>query len=108
MGRPKNKGLGGATGLELKPHQVVLRPLVTEKGVYLSSTLNQYAFEVNPHADKEVIRQAVESLFNVKVHKVRTQNRGGKPRRFRYREGYTKNWKKAVVTLNSEHRIDFF
>ena len=44
----------------------------------------------------------------MKVVKVRTQNRKGKPRRFRFREGYTKNWKKAVVTLDQENRINFF
>jgi large subunit ribosomal protein L23 len=92
----------------LSPHQIVLRPLVTEKGVYGSGELNQYAFEVNPLAGKDEIRQAVEQLFNVRVLKVRTQNRTGKPRRHRFRKGYTKNWKKAVVTLDQEHRIDFF
>jgi len=50
----------------------------------------------------------VEDLFDVKVEKVRTQNRKGKPRRYRFRYGRTKDWKKAIVTLNSEHRIDFF
>jgi large subunit ribosomal protein L23 len=108
MGNPRNKGLGTETVLDLQPHQVILRPLVTEKGMHLSGNLNQYAFEVNPRADKDTIREAVETLFNVKVLKVRTQNRGGKPRKFRYREGYTKNWKKAVVTLHEEHRINFF
>jgi large subunit ribosomal protein L23 len=92
----------------LNPHQVLLRPLVTEKGVYHSAELNQYAFEVNPLASKQDIRTAVEELFDVRVTKVRTQNRNGKPRRHRFREGYTKNWKKAVVTLDKEHRIDFF
>ena len=108
MGNPRNKGLGTDTRLALEPYQIILRPLVTEKGMYLSTELNQYAFEVNPRAGKDQIRQAVESLFDVKVIKVRTQNRGGKPRRFRYREGYTKNWKKAVITLHKEHRINFF
>jgi large subunit ribosomal protein L23 len=59
-------------------------------------------------ATKQDVKQAVEALFNVKVLKVRTQTRLGKPRRYRFREGYTKNWKKAVVTLDSESRIDFF
>jgi large subunit ribosomal protein L23 len=108
MGNPRNKGLGTDTRLVLEPHQIILRPLVTEKGMYLSNMLNQYAFEVNPRAGKDQIRHAIESLFDVKVIKVRTQNRGGKPRRFRYREGYTKNWKKAVITLHKEHRINFF
>ena len=56
----------------------------------------------------DTIRVAVESLFSVRVLKVRVQNRKGKPRRYRFKQGRTKNWKKAVVTLDSEHRIDFF
>jgi large subunit ribosomal protein L23 len=92
----------------LAPHQVILRPLVTEKGVHRSTRNNQYAFEVNPLADKDTIRSAVEELFDVVVVKVRTQNRKGKPRRYRFRWGSTKQWKKALVTLDEEHRIDFF
>jgi large subunit ribosomal protein L23 len=92
----------------LDPHQIVLRPLVTEKGVHRSTRHNQYAFEVNPLAGKDDIKRAVESLFDVLVVKVRTQNRSGKPRRHRFRWGTTKRWKKALVTLNPEHRIDFF
>ena len=97
-----------ATRLTLEPHQVILRPLVTEKGMHRATRNNQYAFEVNPLADKAVIRSAVEDLFDVKVLKIRTQNRHGKPRRHRFRYGQTKNWKKAIVTLDAEHRIDFF
>lgn len=94
--------------LKLEPYQVILRPLVTEKGVHRATRNNQYAFEVNPLADKLDIRSAVEELFEVKVTKVRTQNRRGKPRRYRFRWGRTKDWKKALVTLDSESRIDFF
>jgi len=108
MAVPEAKGAKKKASAMLSAHQIVLRPLVTEKGVYCSSELNQYAFEVNPLAGKDEIRSAVEELFNVRVLKVRTVNRGGKPRRHRFREGYTKNWKKAVVTLNEEDRIDFF
>ena len=108
--KPKTpaEAAGAAPPRFLAPHQVVLRPLVTEKGMHRSSRQNQYAFEVNPLAEKEDIRRAVEELFDVKVLKVRTQNRKGKPRRYRYRYGYTKHWKKAIVVLGAEHRIDFF
>ena len=54
------------------------------------------------------IRRAVEELFDVKVVGVNVQNRLGKPRRTRFRYGRTKSWKKAIVTLDPEHRIDFF
>jgi len=96
------------TKLQLKPHQIILRPLVTEKGMHKASRNNAYAFEVNRMANKDDIRKAVEELFEVKVVSVNTQNRKGKPRKTRYRQGYTKDWKKAIVTLDSEHRIDFF
>jgi large subunit ribosomal protein L23 len=96
------------TGLDLSPHQIVLRPLVTEKGMHKASRYNAYAFEVNRLAGKDDIRRAVEELFDVKVVRVNTQNRKGKPRRTRFRWGTTKAWKKAIVTLDPEHRIDFF
>lgn len=108
MGQPHNKSLGTKTKIELEPYQIILRPLVTEKGVFCSVEYNQYSFEVNPLATKADIKRAVEAVFDVKVKKVRTQNRAGKPRRYRYRAGYTKNWKKAIVTLDEEDRIDFF
>lgn len=110
MGQPTLKSVQekNKSRLELAPHQVILRPLVTEKGMHRATRNNQYAFEVNPLADKDTIRTAVETLFDVKVVGVRTQNRKGKPRRYRFRQGRTKDWKKAIVTLDAEHRIDFF
>jgi large subunit ribosomal protein L23 len=93
---------------ELEPYQIVLRPLVTEKGFHKAERCNAYAFEVNPLADKLAIRKAVEHLFEVRVIRVNTQNRKGKPRRTRSRKGETKAWKKAIVTLDPEHRINFF
>jgi large subunit ribosomal protein L23 len=96
------------TKLNLEPHQIIIRPLVTEKGMHKADRYNSYAFEVNRLAGKEDIRRAVEELFDVKVVRVNTQNRQGKPRRTRYRWSTTKAWKKAIVTLDPEHRIDFF
>jgi large subunit ribosomal protein L23 len=104
----QQKAAGQLTRKKLKPHQIIQRPLVTEKGMHRATRNNQYAFEVNPLATKDDIREAVETLFNVKVVKVRTQNRLGKPRRYRFTWGRTRNWKKAIITLDPEHRIDFF
>ena len=70
--------------------------------------MDSSAFEISKLATKEDVRRAVEELFDVKVVKVRTQNRKGKPRRYRFRYGQTKRWKKAMVTLDPENRIDFF
>jgi large subunit ribosomal protein L23 len=97
-----------AGGLVLEPHQVIFRPLVTEKGMHRSTRYNAYSFEVHRQATKHDIRRAVEELFNVKVVHVRTLTRKGKPRRSRFRGGQTKDWKKAIVKLDSEHRISFF
>ncbi|MCX7425298.1 MAG: 50S ribosomal protein L23 [Planctomycetia bacterium] len=96
------------TKLDLEPHQIVLRPMVTEKGYHKAEKYNSYTFEVNRLAGKDDIRKAVEALFDVRVVRVNTQNRKGKPRRTRFRLGHTKAWKKAVITLDPEHRIDFF
>lgn len=95
-------------GLQLEPHQVIIRPLVTEKGVHRAARNNHYAFEIHPQATKTDVRRAVEQLFDVVVDRVMTQNRKGKTRRYRQRFGLTSGWKKAIVKLNPEHRIDFF
>ena len=65
------------TSLKLENHQVLLKPLVTEKGMHRSERYNQYSFEINVLATKEDVRRAVEELFDVRVAKVRTQNRVG-------------------------------
>jgi large subunit ribosomal protein L23 len=96
------------TTLTLEPHQVILRPLVTEKGVHRSTRNNAYAFEVHRLATKTDVRRAVEELFDVTVVRVATQTRKGKPRRTRFRSGRTGDWKKAIVTLDTEDRIEFF
>ena len=108
MTKTKSKTETRRKGPQLEPHQVLVRPLVTEKGMRAANETNQYAFEVNRLASKEDVKRAVEELFDVKVLKVRTQTRKGKPRRYRFRFGRTKAWKKALVTLDGEHRIDFF
>ena len=92
----------------LAPHQVVLRPLVTEKGVHRSTRQNAYSFEVSRTATKLDVRKAIEELFEVKVLRVNTQNRKGKPRRARFRFGNTQGWKKAIVKLHAEDRINLF
>lgn len=96
------------SGVQLEPYQVIFRPLVTEKGTHLSERYNCYTFEVNPLATKTDIRRSVEELWNVRVVKVHTQNRKGKPRRHRFSYGYTKSWKKAIVELHDDDRIAFF
>ncbi len=87
--------------------KIILRPLITEKGVEAATHHNTYQFEVAMTAGKAQIRQAVEAAFNVKVKSVRTAIHQGKPRRVRYKKGHTRIWKKAVVTLVPGNTIEF-
>ncbi|MGC8640644.1 MAG: 50S ribosomal protein L23 [Isosphaeraceae bacterium] len=96
------------SGPVLDPYQVVVRPLITEKATHISERHNAYTFEVNPLATKTDIKEAIETLFNVKVLDVRTQNRRGKLRRYRQKVGRMRNWKKAIVSLHEAYRIDFY
>ena len=108
MARTANRDMAGGKGLKLEAHQVILKPMVTEKGMFQSDTLNQYTFKVNPAATKIDIKNAIEKLFEVKVDKVATQMRKGKPRRYKFTYGKTKSWKKAIVKLKGDGKIDFF
>ena len=91
----------------MNAHQIIIRPLITEKNTNLMS-LNKYSFEVNRSANKTQIRQAVEEIFNVTVTGVHTLNVRGKLRRRGNRFGYTSDWKKAIVTLAEGDRIELF
>lgn len=104
----KNRQPAAEPRLALEPHQVIIKPTVTEKAMYQSTELNQYTFKVNLQATKTEIKRAVEALFEVKVTGISTQVRKGKPRRYRFTYGRTKPWKKAIVTLDQDDRIDFF
>jgi large subunit ribosomal protein L23 len=98
----------GRPNLHLEPYQIILRPLVTEKGTHQSTRHNAYSFEVHPAASKTQIKEALENLFPVRVEDVRTQMRKGKRRRYRAKVGRLVNWKKAIVTLHGEDKIEFF
>lgn len=90
------------------PYQIIIRPLITEKGTHQAETLNAYPFQVHTRANKTQIKQAVEKIYNVKVIDVRTANRKGKQRRRGRTVGVTAHWKKAVVVLDEHSRIDLF
>ena len=95
-------------GLKLEPHQVIIKPMLTEKGMFQSEAFNQYTFRINPLATKADVRNAIEKLFEVSVDKIAIQNRKGKVRRYRFKFGRTKSWKKAIVKLKGDDKIDFF
>ncbi|MDP9175703.1 MAG: 50S ribosomal protein L23 [Planctomycetota bacterium] len=87
---------------------VIVKPLVTEKSTHQQETRNCYAFQVARTANKVEIRKAVEQIYNVRVVDVRTMNRKGKPRRSRFKTAKTSEWKRAIVTLDPNSRIDLF
>ncbi len=89
-------------------YDIVTSPLITEKGTMVNAEGNQVVFRVRRDANKEEIRQAVETLFKVRVEKVRTLNYLGKTRRVGRNIGRRPAWKKAYVTLAEGQRIDFF
>jgi large subunit ribosomal protein L23 len=82
--------------------------MITEKATFAAERYNAYTFQVNPLATKSEIKHAVETLFDVKVVDVRTINRAGKKRRYKTRVGMTSGYKKAVVQLSEDYRIDFY
>lgn len=87
---------------------IVLRPIVTEKSM-AGIKNKKYTFEVAPHATKIDVAKAVEILFGVKVAKVNTVHVRGHLRRQGKTQGYTKAWKKAIVTLKPDSKsIEFF
>ena len=87
---------------------IILKPMITEKSSWESSARNRYSFRVHPKASKHMIRDAIQQLYNVRVTAVATQNRMGKYRRTRSGLARTRNWKKAIVELHPDDRIDLF
>ena len=89
-------------------YDIIIRPIVTEATMGKMAE-KKYSFEVLPTATKSEIADAVEKLFNVKVAKVNVLNVKRKPKRLGVHEGYTRAWKKAMVTLKPDSKtIAFF
>ena len=89
----------------LRAREIILTPCITEKNT-AKQPLHQYAFQVNRRANKIEIKDAVEALFKVKVLSVNTSHVRGKNKRVRFRLGMTASWKKAIVTLRPEDKIE--
>ena len=89
------------------PRDVILAPVVSEKSYGLIDN-NAYTFVVHPGANKTEIRQAVETIWDVKVLSVNTINRKGKTKRFRFTEGKRADTKRAIVKLREGDKIDLF
>ena len=92
--------------------EVLIRPIVTEKMTIQGEKLNRYGFIVDCRANKLQIKKAVESLYNVTVSEVNTMNYAGK-RKSRFTKagllsGRTNHFKKAIITLAGDDKIDFY
>ena len=93
---------------------IIIRPLLTEKSNLLSEVSNKYVFQVSKSANKIEIKKSIEERFGVKVKKVSTMNCKGKTKNMSVRSsgrvirtsGNRSDWKKAIVTLLGEDKID--
>ena len=88
-------------------YQVLMGPRISEKAAYSADLSNQFVFKVAVTATKLEIKKAVEKLFNVKVSAVRTLNVNGKVKRNKFGLSKKADWKKAYVSLEQGHEIDF-
>jgi large subunit ribosomal protein L23 len=88
--------------------QIILKPLVTEKSSWEAQAKNRYSFRVHPTATKPQIKHAIESIYKVRVVDVSTQNRLGDVRRTRFGVHQDADWKRAVVKLHAEDKIELF
>ena len=89
-------------------HDIIIRPVITEKTNIQKDTANQITFEVNKRANRVEIKRAVEKIFNVKVKDTNTMQIRGKLKRRGRILGRRRSWKKAIVTLMPGERIEFF
>ena len=94
--------------MERLAQDIIVRPIITEKSMD-GLAERKYTFEVAKNANKIEVKKAVETLFGVKVAKVNTISVKGKMKRMGRNEGYTSDWKKAVVTLTEDSKtLEFF
>ena len=89
-------------------HDVLIRPIFSEKTTALQNAGNVYTFEVGESVNKLEIKNAVQTLFGVEVEAVRTAIMRGKTKRFGRYYGKRSNWKKAYVRLADGHTLNFF
>ena len=89
-------------------HEIIIKPLITEKTSIQKELHNQLSFEVDRRANRIEIKQAIESIFNVRVAAVKTMQVTGKTKQRGRINGKRSDWKKAIVKLVHGERIDFF
>jgi large subunit ribosomal protein L23 len=90
------------------PRTIVRKALITEKGTVMREVRHVYTFEVAREANKIEIQRAIESIFRVKVAEVRTMQVRGKEKRMGRFAGRRNDWKKALITLQPDQKIELF
>lgn len=93
------------------PYQIIQRPLITEKANMDIELRNAYHFRVAPDANKIEIKKAIEEIYahkGAKVTHVRIVKKHAKKRRFRFRQGLTAAWKKAIVYVDKQYKLELF
>lgn len=91
----------------IEPGKILFKPIISEKATDLNAR-GQYVFEVAPSASKSEIAKAIVNLYGVKPIKINIINMAGKKIRYGRATGKTKNWKKAVITLKTEDKIEVY
>lgn len=94
--------------MKVRHHEILRRPILTEKTTHGIEAMNAYVFEVPGYANKLLVREAVEEIFDVKVEKVNIRNRRGKRKRVGRSIGFGKDRKEAIVTLRTGDKIDVY
>lgn len=88
-------------------NSILIKPIFTEKTDKLESRNNKVSFRVSLDATKGEIKEAVKKIFNVRVEKIHTLVVKGKRKRVRGAYGFTSNWKKAIITLHPEDKLEY-
>jgi len=91
----------------MNPRELILEPIITERATKLREQ-NKYLFSVRIDTNRVEVKKAVEEIFKVKVKNVNIQRVKGKVKRLGRFEGKRADWKKAIVTLKEDHRIELF
>ena len=94
--------------MKLDPHEILLKPLLTEKSTALREGANKICFVVHSQANKIEVKRAVEEILKVKVERVNILNMIGKPKKTGRFVGKRPDWKKAIVTLREGEKLDIF
>jgi len=88
-------------------NDIIIKPVLSEKTTDLAQ-VNKYVFKVSKKANKNIIKKAIKEIFNVTPLKINVTKVRGKRKRVRFQYGYTSSWKKAIVTLGQNEKIELF